>query len=160
MANGEAAGNTHSCRLYRDSSISPCLMASTVSCGLSICILASYQGQSVSTLHTTDGIIIQHTVMIFFVSGGATVSSPDDALRFPGFEASRTGILEGIVKDCEMKALPSKQDFPAGDCRERREDEGCRPQLPGGVQRERRGSRRSGQVLLKEQVLPIKGIIE
>lgn len=73
-------------------------------------------------LHNTDGIIIQHTVMIFFVSGGATVSSPD-ALRFPGFEASRTGILEGIVKDREMKALPSKQDFPAGDCRERREDE-------------------------------------
>lgn len=159
MANGEAAGNTHSCRLYRDSSISPCLMASTVSCGLSICILASYQGQSVSMLHNIDGIIIQHTVMIFFVSGGATVSPPD-ALRFPGFEASRTGILEGIVKDREMKALPSKQDFPTGDCRERREDEGCRPQLPGCVQRERRGSRRSGQVLLKEQILPIKRIIE
>ena len=112
-----------------------------------------------SYLTPTDGIIIQHTVMIFFVSGGATVSPPD-ALRFPGFEASRTGILEGIVKDREMKALPSKQDFPAGDCRERREDEGCRPQLPGCVQRERRGSRRSGQVLLKEQILPIKRIIE
>ena len=48
--------------------------------------------------------------MIFFVSGRATVSSLD-ALRFPRFEGSRTGMLEGIVKDCPDESLASKQDF-------------------------------------------------
>lgn len=49
----------------------------------------------------------RHTVMVFF-SGRAVTSV--DALRFPGFGASRTGISEGIVKD-GMKALPPSKTF-------------------------------------------------
>ena len=107
---------THNCRLYRDSSISPCLIFSTVSCGLSTCILTSWKvlahirGYSECKI---AGTIRMHTVMIFF-SGRSVVGVPLDALRFPGFEASRTGISEGIVKVCESKALLRGKTFQPG----------------------------------------------
>lgn len=47
--------------------------------------------------------------MIFFVSGVAAVSP--DALRFPSCEVSRTGILEGMVNDLRVKALPPSKTF-------------------------------------------------
>jgi hypothetical protein len=54
-------------------------------------------------------LIVGHTVMIFF-SGRVGDLSPD-ALRFPSFAASRTGISEGIVTTCEPKALPPSKTF-------------------------------------------------